>query len=177
MLRLDPTTGTFISTHLRFIQLCMESKSYAAAAPILDNYIHSLPSAIPATVRDGLEYSVSCADTASSGEFVHQKSGHSDKISLTDVQEYYVLGAMAYIGVRQFKEAQHFLEHVLVVPANNVANGLMLEAYKKWVLVSCLVDKSVSENTFLLLCSGRSREHFDCDKSADCSPNVFTWFI
>jgi COP9 signalosome complex subunit 3 len=143
MTRLDPTTGTFTSSHLAFVQLCLETRSYAAATPILDNYIHSLPTKIPNVVREGLEYSVPCADVASSGEYIHQTSGHSDKISVADVQEYYVLGAMAYLGVRQFKKAQHFLEHVLIVPASGVANGLMLEAYKKWVLVSCLMEGKV----------------------------------
>ena len=143
MVRLDPTTGTFTTAHLSFVQLCVETRSYAAAAPILDNYIHTLPAKMPNVVREGLEYSVPCADVASSGDYIHQSSGHSEKVSLADVQEYYVLGAMAYLGLRQFKKAQQFLEHVLVVPAANVANGLMLEAYKKYVLVSCLVDGEV----------------------------------
>jgi COP9 signalosome complex subunit 3 len=140
MINLDPTTGTFTLTHLSFIRLCMETRSYAAAEPILDNYIHSLPAKIPVTVREGLEYSVPSSDVASSGEYIYQGSGHTEKVTLTDLQEYYVLGAMAYLGVRQFKKAQQLLEHVLVAPSNNVANGLMLEAYKKWVLVNCLVD-------------------------------------
>jgi COP9 signalosome complex subunit 3 len=143
MIRLDPTTGTFMSAHLSFIRLCMETRSYAAAEPILDNYIHSLPSKIPASVRETLEYSVPCADVAASGEFIHQASGHSDKVTLADMQEYYLLGAMAYLGTRQFKKARQFLEHVLIVPSVNVANGFMLEAYKKWVLVSCLVNSTV----------------------------------
>jgi COP9 signalosome complex subunit 3 len=143
MTRLDPTTGTFTSFHLAFVKLCLETRSYAAAEPILDNYIHTLPTKIPNVAREGLEYSVPCADVASSGEYIHMNSGHSDKIGLADVQEYYVLGAMAYLGARQFKKAQLFLEHVLVVPATGIANGLMLEAYKKWVLVSCLVEGKV----------------------------------
>jgi COP9 signalosome complex subunit 3 len=147
MIRLDPTTGTFTSFHLSFVQLCMETRSYNAAVPILDNYIHSIPTKIPAAVREGLEYSVPCADVATSGEYIHQGSGHSEKVTLTDLQEYYLLGAMAYLGLRQFREAQHLLEHVLIVPSANVANGLMLEAYKKWVLVSCLVDSTVFKIT------------------------------
>jgi len=143
MTRLDATTGTFTSNHLLFLHLCMETRSYAAAEPILDNYIHTLPARIPSCVREGLEYSVPCADVVSSGEYIHQSSGHSDKVWLQDVQEYYVLGAMAYLGLRQFKKAQQFLEFVLMVPACNVANGLMLEAYKKWVLVRCLVGDAV----------------------------------
>jgi COP9 signalosome complex subunit 3 len=140
MIRLDPTTGTFTSTHVDFVRLCLETRSYAAAEPILDNYIHSLPSQIPAPVREGSEYSVVAADVARSGEFMHKNSGHSDKVTFVDVQEYYILGAMAYLGLRQFKKAQHFLEHVLIMPSANVANGLMLEAYKKWVLLNCLVS-------------------------------------
>ncbi|KAF2134646.1 hypothetical protein P153DRAFT_380456 [Dothidotthia symphoricarpi CBS 119687] len=143
MIQLDPTTGSFTSTHLSFIRLCMETRSYAAAEPILDNYIHSLPSKIPIQVREGLEYSVPCSDVASSAEYIHLVSGHSDKVTLADVQEYYVLGAMAYTGLRQFKKAQQFLEHVLVAPTSgNTANGLMLEAYKKWTLLNCLVNET-----------------------------------
>jgi len=144
MMQLDPTTGTFTLTHLHFIRLCMETRSYNAAVPILDNYIHSLPSKIPQPVRENLEYSVPGADHTNSGEYIHAQSGHTDKFTVADVQEYYLLGAMSYIGVKRYKKAMQFLEHILVVPANNVANGLMLEAYKKWVLVSCLVDGSVS---------------------------------
>jgi len=143
MTRLDASTGTFTSVHLSFIRLCMETRSYAAAEPILDNYIHSIPQKIANVVRDGLEYSVPCADVASSGEYIHQNSGHSDKVSLTDIEEYYVLGAQVYLGLRQFKKAKQFLEHVLVIPTTKTANGLMLEAYKKWVLVSCLVEGKV----------------------------------
>jgi COP9 signalosome complex subunit 3 len=144
MFRLDPTTGTFTSTHLRFIQLCMETRSYKAALPVLNNYIHSLPTAIAKETLEDLEHSVVAADSVASGEFINLKSGHTGKITLTDLQEYYILGAMAYIGERQVHNALHFLEHVLVTPANNALNGLMLEAYKKWVLISCLADKSVS---------------------------------
>lgn len=144
MTRLDPTTGTFTLTHLHFMRLCLETRSYTAALPILDNYIHSLPSAIPQVVKDNMEYSVAAADHANSGEYIHARSGHTEKIVILDVQEYYLLGAMAYIGLHHYKKAKEFLEHILVVPSNNVANGLMLEAYKKWVLVGCLVDGSVS---------------------------------
>lgn len=121
----------------------METRSYGAAKDILDNYIHSIPTKIPQQVREGLEYSVPCADVASSGDYIHVGSGHSEKVTLSDLQEYYLLGAMAYLGLREFKKAQQLLEHVLIVPTANTANGFMLEAYKKWVLVSCLVHSTV----------------------------------
>ncbi|KAF2640018.1 hypothetical protein P280DRAFT_490416 [Massarina eburnea CBS 473.64] len=147
MLRLDPTTGCFTSIHLRFVQLCLETRSYTAAVPILDNYIHSFPSVVPASIREGMEYSVPCADSSTSGEYIHTKSGHSDRITLADVQEYYLLGAMAYLGARQFKDAYQMLEQALVVPTASVANGLMLEAYRKWLLVGCLANNKSSKQT------------------------------
>jgi COP9 signalosome complex subunit 3 len=124
----------------------METRAYASAVQVLDNYIHSLPSKIPHVVAS-LEYSVPAADHTNSGDYITQKSGHTDKITLQALQEYYVLGAMAYSGVRQFKDARDFLEHVLVMPSTNGAcNGLFLEAYQKWVLLSLLVDGSVSRS-------------------------------
>lgn len=164
MTRLDPSTGSFTLTHLHFIRLCVETRAYSAAQPILDNYIHSIVSKIPQQVREDLEYSVVCADHIDSGEYIHQGSGHTDRFTLAEVQEYYLLGAMAYIGTGQFKKAMEFLEHVLVVPANNVANGLMLEAYKKWVLVSCLVNGSVSEPQIFIqsvLTNNSTRVHYE----------------
>ncbi|OCK79465.1 hypothetical protein K432DRAFT_330100 [Lepidopterella palustris CBS 459.81] len=142
MLRLDPSTGTFTSNHLLFIRLCMEARSYPAALPILDNYIHSLPSNLPKPLLE-LEGSVPAADLPNSSEYISTRSGHSDKINLTDIHEYYLLGAMAYLGVAKYKQAQHFLEHILVTPAANIASGLMLEAFRKWILVSCLADGSL----------------------------------
>lgn len=123
----------------------METRSYAAALPILDNYIHSLPTTLPTQVLNDLDSSVPCAEHVNSGDYIHAKSGHSAELQLADIQEYYVLGAMAYIGLRQWKKTMHFLEHVLVTPSQNTASGLMLEAYKKWVLVSCLAVGSVGQ--------------------------------
>lgn len=144
LFRLDPTTGTFTFTHLQFIRLCMQTRQYAAAVPILDNYIHSLPSKIPSAVSE-LEYSLPAADCTNSAEFINSDSGHSKKVVRQDVEEYYLLGAGAYIGLREFKRARDFLEYVLVIPCSgNVASAAMVEAYKKWVLLNCLVDGSVS---------------------------------
>lgn len=144
MFRLDPTTGTFTTTHLHFIRLCMETRQYAAAVPVLDNYIHSLPSKIPHAITQ-LENSVLAANHTSSAEYINEGRGHSGKVTRQAVEEYYILGAGAYIGLRQFKKARDFLEHVLVQPCSpNAASGLMLEAYKKWIILNCLVDGAVS---------------------------------
>jgi COP9 signalosome complex subunit 3 len=146
LLQLDSYSGTFTTVHLAFVRLCLEARSYLAALPILDNYIYSLPQLIPKTLIE-LEGSVPCAETANSSDFITMRSGHSEKIYLADLHEYYMLGSLAYIGARRFKQALLFLEHILITPAANIANGIMLEAYKKWVLVGCLVNGAVMFHT------------------------------
>jgi len=136
MLRLDPSSGTFTSNHLRFVQICLEKRMYAQACLILDSDIHSLPSSSTAPV-EGI---FSCSPFPLSDGYVTIRSGLTDKVTLNDVLEYYLSGAMAYIGLKRWSSAMFFLEHVLSVPSNNAANGYMLEAYKKWTLVNLLVN-------------------------------------
>ncbi|KAF2273907.1 uncharacterized protein EI97DRAFT_435553 [Westerdykella ornata] len=138
--RLDPNTGTFTMAHLCFVQLCVETRNYAAAEPILANYIHAVNPSIPDLV-ESLEYSAPAEDHDSSAEYIKAGSGHAGKVTIQAVQEYYLLGTTAYLGLRKFKKARDFVEHVLVMPySNGAANGFLIEAYKKWLLLSCLVD-------------------------------------
>ncbi|KAF2495050.1 hypothetical protein BU16DRAFT_378766 [Lophium mytilinum] len=139
MLQLDPSTGTFTSNHLQFMRTCLEAGSYTAALPILDSYIYNLPQNIAKALIE-IEGSVPCAETSTSSDFITTRSGHSEKITLSDLHEYYMLGAIAYIGARKFKQALLFLEHILITPTANIANGIMWEAYKKWVILGCLVN-------------------------------------
>lgn len=63
------------------------------------------------------------------------------------------MGAMCYMALRRYKEAMFFLEVVLTAPtAQNVASSIMVDAYKKWLLVGLVVNgvappvpKSVSQ--------------------------------
>ena len=76
---------------------------------------------------------------------MNARSGISDKVTASNVHEYFLLGGMIYIGLQKYREAARLLEYALSAPTNGGAvNGLMLEAYKKWVLVACLVEGGVS---------------------------------
>ena len=112
----------------------METRSYQYATLILDHGALSFP--IGAT--QGIEQPLPSSTKLHSSEFITLQSELSDKIVVADVQEYFLLGAMAYVGVENYARAQMLLEHILVSPTNNTATGLMLEAYEKWVLVSLL---------------------------------------
>lgn len=136
MLRLDPSAGTFTSSHLKYVQICLENGLLAQACLILDNNIHSLP----ATNALSTEGTFACSSHPLSSAYITTRSGLTENYTLHDVQEYYLSGAMVYIGLKRWSSALFFLELVLSVPSSNAANGYMLEAYKKWTLVSLLVN-------------------------------------
>lgn len=139
MLRLDPSTGTLTTTHVHYMRLCLEARAYRDAIPILENQIHSFPSA----TSSALDGPYPCSDHQLSSGYITYRSGLTEKLSTADVHEYFVLGAMVYTALQKYNEALSFLEHVLIAPTQNVASGLMLEAYRKWLLIGCLIEGKV----------------------------------
>ena len=117
----------------------METQSYRYATSVLDHDVLSFPT----TATQGIEQPVRSSTKLHSSEYITIQSDLSGEISAGDVQEYLVLGAMAYIGIGNYARARLLLEHVLVSPTNNTATGLMLEAYRKWVLVALLTTGKV----------------------------------
>lgn len=137
MLRLDPSSSTFTSTHLLFACLCLESRSYRSALPILDNSIYHFPGTQDkATLQKSQQ--LLCAEHRSSSTYITVSSGLSAKLVYRDHLEYFLYGAMIYMGLKKWAKALTFLEVVIVAPTNNVASMIMVEAYKKWVLVGLL---------------------------------------
>ncbi|KAI9849767.1 MAG: hypothetical protein M1838_006268 [Thelocarpon superellum] len=130
ILRLDPTSATLTSNHLLFVRLCLEAKTYRAALPVLDRDILDFPS----TQHNA---SASGPDQVSSS-FITVSSGLSATLHYTDHLEYHLLGAMVYMGLKKYERALEFLELVISTPTNNTASTIMVEAYKKWVLVSLI---------------------------------------
>jgi len=123
------------------MRLCLEARAYRDALPILQNQIHSFPSSTPSVV-DG---PYPCSSHQLSSGYVTIRSGLTERITAADVHEYFLLGAMVYIALQKYEEALLFLEHVLIAPTQNVASGLMLEAYRKWILVGCLIEGKVRD--------------------------------
>jgi COP9 signalosome complex subunit 3 len=140
MLRLDPSTSTFTSTHVLLLRLCLMARDFQSALPILDNIIFNFPM----TKSSEVDEPYPCADHRDSAGYITIESDLTGVINAATVHEYYILGALVYIGLHMWEEAQLFLELVLVSPNQSVANGFMLEAYRKWVLVSCIITGRVS---------------------------------
>ena len=138
MARLDPSLGTLTNSHLTFLRRCLATQSFASAFRVIQHDIHSFPA------KTAPEETFLCSPHHLSNGYITVESGLTSKITLQDVQEYQLLCAMVYIGLRKWTEAKHHLEYIISTPTNNTANGLMLEAYQKWLLVSLLVDGEVN---------------------------------
>ena len=138
ILRLDPGSSTFTSNHVLFVRLCLEANTYRAGLDILDRDILEFPSA-----NTNMPSLPSTGDQPSS-MYITPNSNLSAKLAYTDHLEYHLYGAMVYIGLKKWERALEFLELVISAPTANAASTIMVEAYKKWVLVSLLHRGRVS---------------------------------
>ncbi|CAK4660081.1 hypothetical protein LEN26_020836 [Aphanomyces euteiches] len=59
------------------------------------------------------------------------------------VLEYFYYGGMIYTGLKQFRDAAAFFSMALTTPAH-VLSAVVVESYKKYILVSLLADGEVS---------------------------------
>jgi COP9 signalosome complex subunit 3 len=139
ILRLDPTSSTLTSTHHNFVRLCLYGKAFQAALPILEKTIYHLPANVDkATAARAARYL--CSETESSTVYLNPDHGLTQKLTSRDYLEYHLYGAMIYMGLKQWEKAMSFLEIVLVAPTTASTSLIMVEAYKKWVLVGLLLN-------------------------------------
>ncbi|KAL2001440.1 hypothetical protein VTN02DRAFT_1776 [Thermoascus thermophilus] len=137
MLRLDPSGSSFTSTHVLLNRLCLHARAYAVALPIIDKDICHF-----STGSDQVYLKRSrpllCSQHQTSATFITHASGFSAKLSYRDHLQYFLYGSMIYMGLKQWGKALHFLSVVISAPCVNSVSMIMVEAYKKWVLVSLL---------------------------------------
>lgn len=149
MLRLDPTSSCFTSTHHLFVRLCLEARAYRAALPILDHEVYHFPLNSEKTLPS-IGQAYPCARHDSSSSYITSSSGLSAKLDYRLHLEFFLYGAMLYMGLQRWERALLFLEIVIMSPSNNTASMIMVEAYKKWVLVGLLLRGRVSDCTMAL---------------------------
>jgi COP9 signalosome complex subunit 3 len=140
ILRLDPTSSTLTPAHYSFIRLCISARAFAEGADILNRPIVSLPfDTEKATLARSYKYL--CSYQESSATYLTYQIGLNVKWTYRQYLEYFLMGAMIYMALRQFTKAQFYLEVVLSTPTSSptATSMLQVEAYKKWVLVSLLL--------------------------------------
>ncbi|KAL8912898.1 MAG: hypothetical protein Q9171_002192 [Xanthocarpia ochracea] len=134
ILRLDPSASCFTSTHLLFVRLCLEARTFRAAKPILDKDIYEFPLSAK-TLPSGV---LACSQHDTSAGFITDRSELSDTISYRDPLCYFLYGATIYMALKEWQRAILLLEAVLTAPSKGQSSQIQVEAYKKWVLANLL---------------------------------------
>ena len=143
ILRIDPEGLTFTSTHLIFARMCLHSQLYSAALPVLDKDVWYFPQSTNKTGENS-NFPYLCSDHHTSSTFITPESGLSAKLDHRHHLQYFLFGAMIYIGLKEWKQALAYLEAVLISPITSNASKIQVEAYKKWCLVNLIDHGRVS---------------------------------
>ncbi|KAJ5122851.1 hypothetical protein N7526_009788, partial [Penicillium atrosanguineum] len=74
-------------------------------------------------------------------EYIGQASQAASKAWLyLDYLRYFLYGGMVYMALKEWRKAFHFLSVVISAPTVGSISMVMVEAYKKWVLVGLLAN-------------------------------------
>ncbi|KAL2783015.1 signalosome subunit 3 [Aspergillus keveii] len=126
--------GIFTSTHLLLVRLALLSSSYTYALPITNQLLYHFP-----TDADHVHHGyLSCSEHAPTTTLVTNASGISSKLTHRDHLQYFLYSAMIYMALKKWDEACHCLNAVITSPTSNAVSKIMVEAYKKWILVNLL---------------------------------------
>ncbi|KAL9082898.1 MAG: hypothetical protein Q9159_006099 [Coniocarpon cinnabarinum] len=134
LLHLDPSGSVLTSLHCDLLHLASARQCTRDVLPLLDKEISNIPTKAGVHI-EGFHWS---DEDCPSAVFISIEGGFSDQLGLENIQEYFILGSLAYIGARNWRRAIFLLEHVLTTPVSGVANGLMVEAYDKWILLNLI---------------------------------------
>jgi COP9 signalosome complex subunit 3 len=142
ILRLDPTSSTFTSTHHIYVRLCLASEAFQEALSVIQHPIYHIPSSTDKPT--GSQYRCSRTLEDSSASYITVGSGLTHKITPRMFLEYNMMCALCYIALGQHSKAIIHLEIVLVAPTpSGVLSALAIDAYRKWVLINLLVNGGV----------------------------------
>lgn len=134
LLRLDPSGSILTSTHLHLVELALEARDYETVLPVIDKFIYHFPGATNQPRPKFL-----CELGLSPTAYITPESKLTAKLNHQDVLEYFMYSGMVYIGLRKWESALECLENAITYPAKDVSK-IMVEAYKKWILVGLLLE-------------------------------------
>ena len=144
ILRVDKSGSTFTTSHTIFVILCLESRAYTAALPVLERNIFHFPAITNKSAENNM-FPHLCSRHDSSSTFITPESGLSAKLEYRDHLLYFLYGAMIFMALKKWKRALLFLEIVIMSPVVHNISSIQVEAYKKWVLVGLLYKGHVSD--------------------------------
>lgn len=125
------------TNHLLLVRLALDSQVYNTVLPVLDKYILYFPGT---TVLPKPKFL--CDLELPPNAYVTPGTGLNGKFTYQQVLEYFLYSGMVYMGLERWESALECLESVVTYPVkdNSSISKIMVEAYKKWVLVGILLE-------------------------------------
>jgi len=140
-IRMDPTKFRLVC--FKFTEVCRETKQPIRAIKPLKNAIWKIGPGDQITPQHAM-FLQSCilakcykAALPVLVRFVFEIEPEKTGIESIDTRLYFYYGGICYIGLKQFNKALEFFEIVISAPALMIS-AIMVEAYKKYVLVSLI---------------------------------------
>ena len=141
ILRLDSTSSTLTTTHFLYIKTCLLSRAYSEAAYILDMPLYSVVGDMN-KMAAARTFNFLCSDHRDTAFlYLNPSTGLTGKFSSSMLLQYNLYAAMCYMALQRYGEAKFFLEAVITAPTSmNVLSKIMVEAYKKWLLLGIIMN-------------------------------------
>lgn len=119
------------------MELALESRVYNTSLPVLDKYILYFPGA-----NNLPKPKYICQTDLPPSAFITVALEHTEKFKYQSVLEYFIYSGMVYIALCRWESALESLESAVTYPVKEGTSisKVMVEAYKKWVLVGVLLE-------------------------------------
>ena len=119
------------------VHLALESRAFVLAPLVLDNFILYFPGTLNQPKHKYL-----CDMSLAPNVYITPQTNLTAKIKTSEVLEYFLFSGMIYIGLQNWERARECLENAITYPLRGDApvSKIMVEAYKKWVLVGVLLE-------------------------------------
>ncbi|KAI5926982.1 hypothetical protein F4810DRAFT_651657 [Camillea tinctor] len=136
ILKLDPTGRMLTSTHIILARLAYNTDNIEPALKVIDKIIVFYPNMI-----NYKEPQYLCDLDLFPPAYITRENGLTAVVKAAAVMEYDLLCGMMYCARREWAKAHAAFERVVTFPTREGGTSkIMAEAYKKWVLVSLLLN-------------------------------------
>ncbi|ESZ97388.1 hypothetical protein SBOR_2216 [Sclerotinia borealis F-4128] len=134
VLRIDPSGSVLTSNHLYLVRLALQTRYFDGVTELIDKPVLYIPAISPVSYTK-----FPCEVDLPAHSYVTIKSSLSSKLKPLEVLEYFFFSGSIYIGLQRWEAALDMLENAITYPVIEGGVSLvMVEAYKKWLLVGLL---------------------------------------
>lgn len=141
ILRIDPTGSMLTSHHLDLVYLAHITDTAEHAFPVLEKQTVYFPGMSRQGNSNAGPQEFLCDMGLSPPDYIDLETGLTTSLDVEKVLEYEFYSGLLYCSREKWQKARAAFERVITHPTRDAGvSKIMVEAYKKWLLVSLLVN-------------------------------------